>query len=125
MGLKLILRGYWRRIMKEYDVEVEFEILYTILDSLRNYNFVTNEHNKKCIAYISDKITNLMDPDPIKNMRGNSFDPLNLPKDYMENIIPANMEEEIHFAPDDFEYEFYNACTDDIIESPKRSNVMP
>lgn len=119
--------------MKEYDVDVEFTILFKILNVLRVGGL--NETNKKCIAYISDKITNLMDPepklDPLSSIRKNCddfFNRLNIPKDDIddtEDIIPANMEEEIYFAPDDFEYEFYNASTDDIIESPKRSNVMP
>jgi hypothetical protein len=109
--------------MKQYDVDFEFKILHTILDSLREYQHVTHPFNKKCIAYISDKITNLMDPEPEdKTVKGN-IDVHNLPPDYMDGAIPANMDEEIYFAPDDSEYEFYSATMDEVIEKP-RSNVM-
>jgi hypothetical protein len=109
--------------MKQYDVDVEFEILHTILDSLREYQDVTHPFNKKCIAYITDKITNLMDPEiPNRNTCDKFFDPMNPPADYMDGAIPAN--EEIHFTPAGDDYEFYSANIDDIIESPKRSDVM-
>lgn len=115
--------------MREYDVDVEFEILFTILNVLKVSGF--NETNKKCIAYISDRITDLMDPevklDPLSSIRKNCddfFDRLNPPKDCMDGAIPENMEEEIHFAPDDSEYEFYSASMDDVILPPKRSKAI-
>jgi hypothetical protein len=93
--------------MKQYDVDIEFKILHTILDSLREYDHYT-PFNKRCIAYISDKITNLMEPEPEDNT--------------VDGAIPVN--EEIHFAPHDDDYELYSATMDDVILPPKRSNVI-
>jgi len=111
--------------MKKYDVDDEFEILYRILDSLREYDQVTKPFNRKCIAYISEKISNLMSVEPsttsidsIEEKFDDSFDPYNPPPDYMDGAIPAT--DEIKFVPDDPEYEFYSASMDDVIK-PKQS----
>ena len=110
--------------MREYDVDAEFEILITILDKLKSLGF--DECDKKCMAYISHRISDLLDPECSSSGEIKGCDyivPLNLPKDYKENIIPANVEEEIHFAPDDSEYEFYSASMDDIMVPPKHSKA--
>jgi hypothetical protein len=86
--------------MKEYDVDAEFEILYRILDSLREYDHVTQPFNKKCIAYISDKITDLMEPPTHHVDKGHEV---------MENISSAQHEDELYFPPEDFSgLEVYN-----------------
>lgn len=103
--------------MKQYDVDAEFDILFSILEILKNFGD-NNEADRRCIAYISDKITNLMDPEYNLNKTYAEN-----PEDYMDGAIPAIMEEEIHFAPDDSEYEFYSASMDDVIED-QQLNLM-